>query len=171
MRRSRFVRGLVASGLTSIALLAIGAGPAAAAGATVVSGSQSAPVASCGGQTSLGTFVMSGDLIGCWYTDTADVRSSSSGGTAVFSGTEHFVGCIDANHNSACGTGDPTGTWHTTFTFSAKFDAAGHEIHGRCHHPIVSGTGGFAHASGVISFHDIVNGTVVTSRYSGPVSL
>ena len=168
--RHRFVRRLVACGMASIAVLAIGAGPAAAAGATVVSGAQSAPVTSCGGQTSLATFVMSGDLVGCWYTDTASPRSLSKNG-GVFTGTEHFVGCIDANHDGSCGGADPTGTWHTTFTFSAKFDAAGNEIHGRCHHPIVSGTGAFAHVSGVISFHDIVNGTVVTSRYSGPVSL
>lgn len=157
--------------VSAMAVLTLGVGPAAAAGATVVSGAQSAPVATCAGQSSLGTFVMSGDLVGCWYTDTADLVSASAGGTAVFAGTEHFTGCIDADHNGSCGGSDPTGTWHTTFTFTAKFDANGGEIHGRCHHPIVSGSGDFANASGVISFHDIVDGSVVTSRYSGPVSL
>jgi len=156
--------------VSALAVLALGVGPASAAGATVVSGAQSAPVASCGGHTSVATFVMSGDLVGCWYTDTADLRSSSQEG-GVFTGTEHFTGCINTNGNTTCDSGEPSGTWNTTFTFSAKFDAAGNEVHGRCHHPIVSGTGDFANASGVISFHDIVDGTVVTSRYSGPVSL
>jgi hypothetical protein len=81
------------------------------------------------------------------------------------------VGCIDTNGNGACSAGDPTGTFHTTFTFTGKFDQLGQEVHGRCHHPIVSGTGDFANASGVISFHDIIDGTVVTSSYSGPISL
>jgi len=165
----RIKRALVASGVVSVAVLVLGMAPAAAGGATVVEGAQSSPVDACDGLGSLGTFVMSGDLVGCWYTDTADLTSSSMNG-AVFEGTEHFVGCIDTSGDGTCGTGEPTGSFHTTFKFTAKFSDVG-EVHGRCHHPILGGTGDFANASGVISFHDVINGTVVTATYSGPISL
>ena len=161
-------RVLVACGTTWAAVLMLGIGPAAAAGAVVVSGDQSAPVATCDGLGSLGTFVMSGDLIGCWYTDTGDVVSTSQNGI-VFAGTEHFVGCLDADGNGVCGGSEPTGSFNTTFKFTAKFSTVG-EVHGRCHHPIVGGTGDFAVASGDISFHDVIDGTVVTATYSGPIS-
>ena len=53
------------------------------------------------------------------------------------------------------GAGEPTGEFDTTFTFSAKYAPTGEEIHGRCQHPIVSGSGDFSGASGVLSFKDI----------------
>ncbi len=54
--------------------------------------------------------------------------------------------------------GGPVGTFTTTYKFEAKFAPDGSEIHGRCQHPIVdgSGTGGFEGASGRLNFKDIV---------------
>jgi hypothetical protein len=45
----------------------------------------------------------------------------------------------------------------------------GAELHGRCQHPIISGSGDFEGASGVITFKDdVTNGT---SLYRGHVKL
>ena len=37
-----------------------------------------------------------------------------------------------------------------------KFDAQGNETHGRCWHPILRGSGGFAGATGVLQFKDVL---------------
>ena len=54
--------------------------------------------------------------------------------------------------------GTTCGTFETTYTFTAKYvdDTFAEEIHGRCHHPIVDGTGDFAGATGVLQFKDDV---------------
>jgi hypothetical protein len=62
---------------------------------------------------------------------------------------------FDPGVGSSEQSGEPTGRFNTTFTFTAKLDPTIGEIHGRCHHPIVSGSGAFAGARGVISFKDI----------------
>ena len=102
---------------------------------------------------------LSGNLDGCWYTYVSTSRTNPSG-TYVEQGTELFVGCLN---------GTVCGTFETTYTFTAKYDTLGQEIHGRCHHPIVGGTGGFAGAKGVINFKDdVVTGTF---DYRGNISL
>jgi hypothetical protein len=112
--------------------------------------------------------VMTGSLIGCWYTDTFNETASTPSGVIHASGAEHFVGCLDAGGASACGTSDPSGSLALTFKFEGKFDAAGNEIWGRCQHKIVSGTGGFAGATGRIHFTDnVTNGT---SNYRGHIT-
>ena len=63
------------------------------------------------------------------------------------------------------------GTFETTYTFTAKYvdDTFAQEIHGRCHHPIVAGTGDFAGIKGVIDFKDdVVN---LKFDYKGHISL
>ena len=148
--------GLLIAFAAAIAVVAVQA--AAGAGATVVRGDQLllANPSDCPGADE-GTYKMAGDLVGCWYTDTFDVVGENPGGGFRASGTEHFVGCLDTNGNGACGAGEPSGRFDTTFTFTAKFAPTGDEIHGRCHHPVVGGTGAFAGASGEISFKDIPN--------------
>lgn len=89
---------------------------------------------------------LSGDLDGCWYTYVSASRSTPSG-AYLEQGTELFVGCLDGN---ACGS------FTTTYTFTGKFEEDGTEIHGRCEHSIVDGTGDFAGAKGVINFKDDV---------------
>ena len=143
----------IASLIGAALLVAVSA--AAGAGAITVRGDQLIAGASACPNADAGTYLMKGDLVGCWYTDTFDVVSENPGGGFRASGTEHFVGCVDTNGNGTCGAGESYGRFNTTFTFTAKFAPTGDEIHGRCHHPIVSGTGDFAGASGVLSFKDI----------------
>jgi hypothetical protein len=48
-------------------------------------------------------------------------------------------------------------------------DTFAEEIHGRCHHPIVSGTGSFAGVKGLLNFKDdVVN---LKFDYKGHISL
>jgi hypothetical protein len=139
-------------------------------GATVVRGTQT-PVSSgpCFSAAAVASYTMDGGLVGCWYTDTAALDGLQPSGTIQVSGTEHFVGCLDRDADGSCGIGDPSGSFSTTFTFTGKYDAVGNEIHGRCHHPIVSGTGDFAGVSGVIDFSDDV--TTGCASYTGPIRL
>jgi hypothetical protein len=103
---------------------------------------------------------LSGSLDGCWYTYVSASRINPSG-TYIEQGSEVFVGCLGA----ACGT------FETTYTFTAKYvdDTFAEEIHGRCHHPIVDGTGDFAGAKGAINFKDdVVN---LKFDYKGHIGL
>ena len=102
-----------------------------------------------------------GSLQGCWYTYVSASQFNPSG-TYIEQGTEIFVGCLN---------GTTCGTFETTYTFTAKYvdDSFLEEIHGRCHHPIVGGTGGFAGAKGVILFKDDVVNLVY--YYRGHISL
>lgn len=102
-----------------------------------------------------------GSLDGCWYTYVSASKFNPSG-TYIEQGTEIFVGCLNG---TACGT------FETTYTFTAKYvdDSFTEEIHGRCHHPIVGGTGDFAGVKGVINFKDdVVN---LKYDYRGHISL
>jgi len=143
-----FLLGVVALSALFGAQSAVGAG----AGATIVRGDQLADE-KCGPAAD-GTYTMAGDLVGCWYTDEFNVRSENPGGGFRASGKEHFIGCLDSNGDGSC-AGEPQGQFNTTFTFTAKLAPSGEEIHGRCHHPVVSGSGAFAGATGEISFKDI----------------
>jgi hypothetical protein len=164
--------GLVASSFS------LGAGPASASGtgATKVTGIQAFDLGgACGltppadlppGLVPAVPFVMTGSLVGCWWDSVASFSSQPSG-TVQEAGDEVFIGCVDLDGDGGC-AGDPTGAFSLTFTFTGKFDpATGAEVHGRCHHTIVSGTGAFARATGEIQFtDDVANGT---SPYHGEV--
>ncbi|HET7487384.1 MAG TPA: hypothetical protein VFJ85_05600 [Acidimicrobiales bacterium] len=152
-RRARLLAAAAAAAV--LALPAAGAG--ADTGAVQVRGVQ-APAT---GAECAGGYVMTGTLTGCWYVDTAQiVRGSFTSSGFLATGTEHFDGCIfDDSH---------CGTFHTTFSFTAKFDADGNEIHGRCHHPVVGGDGVFAGATGQIEMHDEPTGCAV---YNGNLRL
>jgi hypothetical protein len=125
-----------------------------------------------GESSPFGTFEMTGDLVGCWFIDEFSADRLGPSGSGGFTGTEHFSGCFDQDGDGVCTATDPAGTFHTTFTFTAKFDTATDaEIHGRCHHPIVGGTDDFANIRGVVNFHDIVSATSVSADYRGPIRL
>jgi hypothetical protein len=164
--------------LVVVALAAIVvAAPPASAKATVVRGIQT-PVDSgpCFSASAAFSTTMEGGLLGCWWIDTitpdpSDPASYHPSGTVRFSGTEHFTGCLNSDGDAVCDPGEPFGTFYTTYTFTAKFDADGNEIHGRCHHPIVMGSDGFDGVSGVINFTDDVTTSPPTSPYWGPVTL
>jgi hypothetical protein len=102
------------------------------------------------------TIVMTGSLVGCWYTDIVTTKENGSpSGIYQERGAEIFVGSLD---------GGPVGTFATTYFFNSKWDlSTGSEIHGRCLHPVVagSGTGGFLGVSGRVDFKD----EVATGRY------
>lgn len=149
---------------------ALGAAPASAA-TVQVSGVQT-PVSygPCFDPSIRASTTMQGSLIGCWYVDTFDYKYQPTSGTFQATGTEHFVGCLDLDGDHACGGGDPRGTLYFSMTFTGKLDPVTlAEIHGRCHHPIISGTDEFAGATGVLDFKDdVTNGT---SPYRGHVTL
>jgi len=132
---------------------------AAGSGATIVRGVQLAA-----GTCENGGYAMTGALQGCWWIDTFETRSDPTKSHYRATGTEHFTGCLGA----VCGT------FFTTYVFTAKTDGpwpTSAEIHGRCHHPVTGGTGGFTGASGEISFHDVVNVSPPYYPYWGSVHL
>jgi hypothetical protein len=117
--------------------------------------------------------VMTGSLVGCWYTNILTPVDGS--GTPTFettpsgvyleSGEEKFVGSLN---------GGPQGSFTTTYKFEAKLNTVtGSEIKGRCQHKIVAGSGadGLAGASGRVDFKDIIDGTTVTYEYRGHIRI
>jgi hypothetical protein len=111
--------------------------------------------------TSYPGFALTGSLEGCLYTKVITTKETP-GGVYLESGEEVFVGSLD---------GQPVGTFATTYRFESKWDpdvSTGVEVHGRCQHPIVegSGTGGFEGAKGRLDFKDII-GDPVTLRLPG----
>lgn len=97
---------------------------------------------------------MTGSLEGCWYTYVAGAKATPSG-AYLEQGTELFVGCLN---------GTVCGTFTMVYTFTGKFEDDGTEIHGRCGHRIVDGTGDFAGANGVINIKDDVVNLVFDYR-------
>ena len=159
----RWLRAAALSAVV-VATALVGVATTAAAGTMQVSGSgvyneactvpadAGAPPADTGNYPPI---KMDGSLEGCWYTYVSDSRSHPSGAYQE-SGTELFVGCLN---ETTCGT------FSTTYTFTGKFTANFEaEIHGRCQHPIVSGTGDFAGTSGIILFKDDVDDGVFYYR-------
>jgi len=105
---------------------------------------------------SLGTYTVSGTLSGCWYIIEWNVQNETPSGEFQASGTERFVGWL----------GSRQGEFRTSYTYTYKI-VGGALVHGRCHHPITGGTGGFATVSGVLQMHDLPNGC---STYTGQLS-
>ena len=142
---------------TMLAALALASPAAASSEAVDVEGRQAV---STGGQCPEGSFVMSGDLDGCWTTDSFRLVAANPSGVVVGSGTETFVGCI----------GSRCGTLSFSFVFVGRFDAAGAEVRGGCHHPVKGGTGDFAGARGELNFVDDPDGSwLPPADYSGHV--
>jgi hypothetical protein len=151
-----------------IALLLVN--PMAAGAASQVSGDAAYDAVQCPGPpagyedfVSYPGLLMSGSLDGCLYTKVITPKETPSG-VYLESGEEVFVGSLD---------GGPVGTFATTYKFESKFDpdvSTGVEVHGRCHHPIVegSGTGGLEGATGRLDFKDII-GNPVTYVYRGHI--
>jgi hypothetical protein len=115
--------------------------------------------------TSYPGFALTGSLEACLYTKVITTKETPSG-VYLESGEEVFVGSLD---------GGTVGAFATTYRFESKWDpdvSTGVEVHGRCQHPIVegSGTGGFEGAKGRLDFKDII-GDPVTYVYRGHISL
>ena len=112
------------------------------------------------------TQVMTGSLDGCWYTNIETTKDNGApSGVYIESGKEIFVGSLN---------GGPDGTFSTTYKFESKWDpdvSTGSEVHGRCQHKIVegSGTGVFEGATGRVDFKDEV--TTGQFFYRGHIKL
>ena len=140
----------------------------------VVKGVPGPPVAACDGKGSEATYVMFGDLVGCWYPDSFVPGEVHPDGELTATGTETFAGCTYANHDGACNATDPSGTVRTTFVLYAILGPnTGAELSGHFYHPIIagSGTGGFTKAHGAVNFVDNVTPTQITADYFGEFEL
>lgn len=116
-----------------------------------------------------GTFAMHGTLVGTWYT-TSFVPSYDSPSLFAATGTEKFVGCVDANRDRHCGGSDPHGSLSFAYVYWADYDAVtGAFKHGQCVHPVTRGTGSFAGASGLLFMNDTVHGSRVVTTYKGQI--
>lgn len=84
-------------------------------------------------------------------------------------GREVFVGGLYDNDGGLIAEG----TFETTYKFTGKYTDSFlvEEIHGRCQHPIVSGsgTGVFAGASGRVDFKDDVDADVLADPKEWPL--
>jgi hypothetical protein len=109
-------------------------------------------------------------LIGAWYTRTLDEGVFTPSGVFTSTGTEEFVGCLDADGNRSCDPADPAGTLWLEYQFTGKYDPVTFvQQHGRCHHSITGGSGDFAGATGQFRIKD--DPETGCSYYSGHVAL
>ena len=109
-------------------------------------------------------------LIGLWYTRTFELGVFTPSGVLTGTGTEEFVGCLDADGDRTCDATEPEGTLWFAYESSAKYDPFTFaQFHGRCHHVITSGTGDFAGATGQVRFKD--DPETGCAYYSGHVAL
>jgi hypothetical protein len=128
------------------------------AGATQVSGLGSFDASDdCGAVAEGATFAikMDGDLEGCLYAYIDEYECSPSG-TYREIGREYFVGLYKGE----------AGSFWTTYRFEGRYEECaadgsylGLEIFGRCHHPMVkgSGEGVFEGATGRLDFKDDID--------------
>jgi hypothetical protein len=100
-----------------------------------------------------GIFKMTGSLVGDWNVTAFNITATSP--LVEANGTEVFNGCLDVRRNG-CDRRDPKGTLNFTFTYQALFASPDPSslVWGSCRHPIISGTGDFAAAKGVIAMVD-----------------
>ncbi|MGZ6636799.1 MAG: hypothetical protein ACXVII_28250 [Solirubrobacteraceae bacterium] len=117
-----------------------------------------------------GTYKMTGGLLGNWKTTSFEEVALSP--YYEGKGTESFTGCIDRRRDRSC-NGDPSGTLTFEFRYWAIYGSADPAslVWGACWHPVVSGTGAFAGAQGVLTFVDSPTTSGVTTRYIGSLTL
>jgi hypothetical protein len=117
-----------------------------------------------------GTSKVTGDLRGSWNITSFEEVALSPYYEAK--GTELFTGCIDRRLDRSC-EGDPSGTMTFDFGYWAMYGSADPAslVWGACWHPVVSGTGAFAGAQGVLTFVDSPTAAGVTTRYIGSLTL
>jgi hypothetical protein len=157
-------RTAIAAAAALLLVVALAAPVAAAGnGAIVVRGIQH-EYGSCTDNGDAG-YLMTGDLEGCWVVETFDVKSQFDGKAHFMAtGVERFVGSI----------ANVEGTFHTRYVYTAKTIGdwtSFLEVHGRCHHPVTWGEGGFAGISGELSFTDVVDVSPPYYPYWGSIRL
>lgn len=141
----------------ALSILTALAAPVSAGGTTQISGDGVVLGfgAACGpdGETSdpngVTIELTAGDLVGCWFTDEITYFQQNPSGTVQERGRETFKVYNDDD--------ELVGSFNTTYKFTGKFLPDFTEVHGRCQHPIVagSGTGIFEGVTGRVDFKDI----------------
>ncbi len=118
-----------------------------------------------------GLSAMRGGLIGNWATTSFELLEVSP--LVRGRGTETFEGCLNRNRRDRSCKGDPAGTLALAFEYLGAFASPDPAslIWGSCLHPIVSGTGAFAGAQGVIAMVDMPTPAGVVTRYEGTITL
>jgi hypothetical protein len=117
-----------------------------------------------------GIYKMRGSLIGRWtitsFNEVADPTYFHA------TGTEEFKGCLDRRHDGSCKR-DVSGTLSLTFEYWALFGSEDPDslVWGSCWHPVVSGSGGFAGAQGVLVMADTPTKRGVKTAYIGNLTL
>ena len=151
------------TGALVVMLALASAGPAAAT-TYRVSGRQIAV------DTDKGIFRMTGSLVGNWTVTAFNPTATSP--LVEANGSEVFSGCVDLGRNG-CDRRDPKGTLNFTFTYQALFASPDPNsvVWGSCRHPIVSGTGDFAGAKGVIAMVDTPTPEGPRTDYIGNVTV
>ncbi len=116
------------------------------------------------------TAKLSGDLRGVWTTTSSELVAFTP--YIEIKGTELFEGCIDRRRDRSC-AGDPSGTLSLEFGFLGIYESPDPAslVWGTCWHPVVSGTGAFAGAQGVLAFVDSPTPKGASTRYIGSLTL
>ena len=155
---------LAAASLAGLALLAAGTASAGADTTYQLSGKQIVV------NEDQGIYKMRGSLIGRWNVTSFD--ESIQDPYYHGSGTEAFKGCLDRRRDGRC-KHDPSGTLSITFEYWALFGSEDPAslVWGACWHPVVSGTGDFAGASGVLTMVDTPTKQGVKTAYIGNLTL
>jgi hypothetical protein len=150
--------------MAAFGLLALAVAAPASARPKVISGTQTVV------DEEAGIYKMRGSLRGGW-----SITSFEELGTEPYyhaRGTERFEGCFDRLRDRSC-KGDPKGTLSFEFEYWALFASADPAslVWGACWHPIVSGTGDFAGAQGVVVMADTPTSRGVRTKYTGNLTL
>ena len=119
-----------------------------------------------------GIYKMRGSLIGRWTI--TSIQEAPPGQYPYFhaTGTEEFRGCLNRGRDHSC-KGDPSGTLSFTLDYWALFRSEDPSslVWGACWHPVVSGTGDFAGADGVLTFVDTPTKKGLKIAYIGNLTL
>ena len=172
-------RALLVAALSTVLLIGTALPASAGKGATQIGGTGGFHAAGewtelCPEPEGYGDFIDftlyldSGNLVGCWYTLVGDYSFSPNADASPVvyheTGREVFVGSLYDDAGNWLGDG----TFETTYRFTGKFEDASLlvEIHGRCQHPIVAGTGTgvFEGMAGRVDFKDDVDTGVLYYR-------
>jgi hypothetical protein len=155
-RRAALVLAFAACAATALAPASVAVGPGEATAADT-SRPQAAKSLHATGKVipidDLGTYRLTGDLRGTWYTLTADTYYQSKA-LIIQKGFEYFDGCLDLNHNDRCDK-NRKGQFSADYIYWATFNPdTGRLIKGECIHPITAGKGVFAGLRGLVNMHD-----------------
>src|SRR3712207_3724134 len=112
-----------------------------------------------------------GGLLGDFWILTFDPLYESDS-FVVGTGTERFVGCVDADLDGACAESEPSGELRFDFVEWMTLDpSTGALIESNCTHPITGGTDGFHGARGIVTMHAVPVDSDVEITYEGTVVL